>query len=81
MKEVNNYSELKLNERVKTSGKIISINTYEDFSIIKLDNNITLTCNCLFQKNQTIRVEGRVIDYKSKLEIQGEKIKEVKNVS
>ena len=74
--QVSNKSNLVLGDYVKTSGKIVSIKTYEDFSIIRLDNNITLTCDsCLFQKFQTITVEGKVTDYQDELQIQADRIK------
>ena len=73
-KSVTSYSELKLNELVTTQGKILNINTFDDFSIIKLDNNITITCNCQFEEEQEIEVKGRVLQYKKQLQIQAEKI-------
>jgi len=76
--QVSSYQELKENSYVQVSGKIISISSYNDFSIIKLDNNITLTCNCKLKENSTIQVLGKVISYKNMLEIQ---VEEIKNVS
>lgn len=73
-KQVNSYEDLKLNEQVKTTGKITSINKFEDFSIIRLNNNITVTCNCNLNINQTISVEGKVTEYKNQLQMQAEKI-------
>ncbi len=78
-KIVSNLKELELNERVITKGKIIEIKNYDSFSIIKLDNNITITCNCQLEKNQIITVEGKVEEYKNKLQIQAEKI-QIENV-
>jgi len=70
------YQELKLNEKVKTIGKITSIRDYGRLNIIKLDNNITLICNrCSFKINKTIEAEGIVTSYKNKLQIQTTKIK------
>lgn len=79
-KPITNYSELKLNNYVKTSGKIISINQIEDFAIIKLSNNITLTCNCKLKANQTIQVTGKVTEYKNQLQIQADRLEGVENV-
>lgn len=80
-KEVGNYNELELNERVKTQGKIIEIKNYDNFFIISLDNNITITCNsCQLKENQTIEAEGKVTDYKKQLQINAEKI-QIKNVA
>ncbi len=77
-KQVFNYPQLKTNERVKTIGKIIEVETYDDFLIIKLHNNITITCsNCNLKENQEIEVEGKVTEYKQNLHIQAEKIKNV----
>jgi hypothetical protein len=61
----------------KTTGKIISVKKYNDFYIIKLNNNLTITCNkCNFQVNQTIEVTGKLTKYKGQTQIQAEKIKE-----
>lgn len=73
-KSVDSYDGLELGKRVRTEGTIIEIRTFDDFSIIKLDNNITINCNCIFKQNQTIRVEGKTIKYNSQLQIQAERI-------
>jgi len=71
--KIKSYRELKLDNYVSTSGKIVSIRNYGDFHIIKLDNNITLTCDgCNFQKSQIINAEGRVTEYEKELQIQAE---------
>lgn len=74
LKEVSSYKELKLNNYVKTMGKITSIQTYGDFSIIRLNNSITITCNCRFQVNSTIQVSGKVVEYQNKLQISADRI-------
>lgn len=79
-RQVNSYEDLKLRENVKTTGKIISINSFNDFSIVKLDNNITITCNCKLQENKTITLGGKVTEYENKLQIQAENIKIIENV-
>jgi len=76
-KQVSSYQELKINELVKTQGKIISIKSYDDFNIITLDNNLTITCNCNFKENQAIEAQGKVVEYKNQLQIQGNKIQEI----
>ena len=76
-KQVNHYSELKINNYVKTTGKIISINSYQDFLVIKLNNNITITCNCNLKANQTVAVAGKVTKYKGNLQIEAEEIENV----
>lgn len=76
-KQVSNYQELKINELVKTQGKIISIKSYDEFSIIILDNNLTITCNCKLQENSTIQVQGKVSEYKNQLQISTDKIQEI----
>ena len=73
--QISNYKELKINQLVKTQGKILDIKNYDEFSIIKLDNNLIITCNCNLKKNQTIQVIGKVVEYKNQLQIQAEKIK------
>lgn len=72
-KEVNSYHELKIGDYVKTEGRIAYIRNYDDFSVIKLENNITVTCNCNFKKNQTIIVEGKVEEYNG-LQVNAERI-------
>jgi len=76
-KEITRYSQLKENDYVKVTGKIISIRTIEDFSIIKIDKNITTICNCKFPVNQTILVQGTVEKYKNELQINADKIESV----
>ena len=75
-KQISDYQELKLNDYVSTTSKILSIKTYESFNIINLENKITLTCNsCNLKINQTITATGKVAEYNNKLQIQAEKIK------
>jgi hypothetical protein len=78
-KPVNSYNELKENLYVSTTGKIIFIKNYGDFSTIKLDNNITITCNCKFPVNSTILAIGRVELYQSNLQINTDKIEYLNN--
>ena len=79
-KQVSSYQELKLGEYVKTQGKVIYAKNYDDFSILTLSNNLTLTCNCRSKVNATIQVQGKVTEYKGKLQVQSNEIKEIKNV-
>jgi hypothetical protein len=74
--QVSSYSELKENEFVQVQGKIISDKYFpeSDFSIIKLDNNIAIICNCQFPKNITIKAEGKVEEYNNQLQINAQKI-------
>jgi hypothetical protein len=74
VKEAKNYSELKVGEFVKTEGRIVSIKSFDDFSIVNLNNNISFTCNCYLEKNQTVIVEGKVTEYKREKQIQANKI-------
>ena len=74
--QVNSYSELKENSFVQTSGKVISERNFSDFSIIKLDNDITITCNCQGFINKTIDAEGKVTAYEGELQITSYNIKE-----
>lgn len=75
-KQVSNLDELKENSYVSVSGRIISEKYFSesDFSIINLNNNITLICNCKFPVNSTITAEGRVEEYQNKLQINAQKI-------
>lgn len=77
--KISSYSELKENSYVKVRGKITEIKNYQDFSAIKLDNNITITCNCKFPVNQTISAIGRVEEYKDNLQVNAEKIELISN--
>lgn len=78
IREVKEYSQLKEGEYVQIAGKIISVKNYQDFSIIRLDKNITLTCECNLKANQTLEAAGYVESYKGELQINTEKIK-IKN--
>jgi preprotein translocase subunit YajC len=73
-KKISNYSELAEGDYVHVTGKIISLKNYQDFSLIKLDNNITITCNCKFRVNSTIKVIGKVELYQNNLQISADKI-------
>tara|TARA_Y100000310_G_C20464182_1_gene706808 strand:- start:304 stop:621 length:318 start_codon:yes stop_codon:yes gene_type:complete len=73
-KQVNSYQDLKLNQKVITQSTIKEIKTFNKFSIITLDNNITITCNCKFKEKEQIEVEGKVTSYKNQLQIQAEQI-------
>jgi len=71
---IEKYSELKENSYVSVSGKIVSIRTYSEFSIIQLDNHVTLTCNCKFPVNSSISAVGTVEKYNNLLQVNSEKI-------
>lgn len=74
-KEVLKYSDLELDSYAKTTAKVISIKSYDNFKIIKLNNNITLTCNnCKLKEKQIVAVTGKVTEYKDQLQINAEKI-------
>lgn len=75
-KEITSYSHLKENDYVKVHGKIISSRYFSesDFSILLLENNITIICDCKFPVNKTIIAEGKVEEYKNTLQINAEKI-------
>jgi hypothetical protein len=66
-KNVSKYSELK--------GKIISLKVSGNFNVARLNNNITITCDCKLRLNKTIIAEGRVQEYKGTLQINIEKMK------
>lgn len=75
-KSIFSYQDLKENSFVQTSGKVLSERNYSDFSIIKINNNITITCNCKGFFNKTIEVEGKVESYEGALQIKAYKIRE-----
>lgn len=80
-KQVSSLKELKENEYVQVQGKIISDKYFResDFSIITLENNITIICNCQFPVNSTIKAEGRVEIYQNQMQINANKINLVEN--
>ncbi len=62
--------------QVSVQGKIISIKSYDDFKIILLDNNKTITCDsCQVKPNQTIQVQGKNVNYRGEKEIEALLIK------
>jgi len=66
------------NDYVSVEGKIISIKTIQEFTIMNLDTNITITCfQCSFKKGDRIRVEGTLEDYQGKMQINAEKIEKI----
>lgn len=72
--KVNSYADLKLNNHVFTKSRIISIKNYDDFSVMKLENNITAVCSCRMQENISIEVKGGVEEYNQELQINADKI-------
>jgi RecJ-like exonuclease len=76
-----NIEEIKsnhLNKIIKIQGKIIQEKNYNDFQIITIQDN-TKKINVLLNKpinlnNKTLIITGKVIQYKSELQIQAEKI-------
>ena len=75
-KEVTSYKQLSLGDYVKITGKISSIRSYGDFSIITLENKVQVLCNkCNFKQNQTITATGKVTEYQNKLQISAYLIK------
>lgn len=75
-KSIKNYQQLKEKDYVSVSGRIISSNYYKnsDFSILRLENNITITCNCKIPANETLTAKGVVENYKGNLQINAEEI-------
>lgn len=70
-----------LNQKIQIQGDILSIRTYKqsDFQIITLKDNtgkIDITLNPIINitKNQTIRVIGKITEYKDNLQISADKI-------
>lgn len=72
-----NSKDLAQGDYVQVTGKIIFAGNYQGFSVIRLDNNVTLTCNCNLKINQTIKAEGIVEEYNSELEINAGKVEDV----
>jgi len=76
IKQIN--SEM-LNQKVKVSGKVISLKNYDNFQLITLNDSsgkITIINNnpINLTKNQNIIVQGKVEEYKNQLEINAIKI-------
>lgn len=66
--KINNFNELKSliqNQKVQLSGKIIEQKDYDKITILKLDNNITLTYsdNYINLLNKNIEVTGTYDDF------------------
>ncbi len=69
------YASLNTNNYIETTSKILSIRTYDEFNIIRLENNITVVCfECKFQPNQTIKIKGIVSEYNGEKQINAESI-------
>jgi RecJ-like exonuclease len=69
-----------LNQKVRVSGEIINLRTYDDFQILTLEDHsgkIDVTCNCNLSKDQDIEVLGKVSEYKENIQIEAEKIKKL----
>lgn len=77
-KSITSYEDLRLGEYVKVGGKIISVKSYSDFSVVKLDSNITITCNCKLKINDSIEVIGKIEEYDNIKQINAEKISLIK---
>lgn len=78
--EISGQAILETKDYVETTGKITAIKKASDFSIINLDNNITIVCyNCpLFKVNQKIKATGTLSEYQGKKQINAERIEVVK---
>lgn len=70
---IDNSSELSLlteNTKVKTTGKVVSEKQYGDFKILKLDNNIEITCQpCPKALNRTFTIIGTSTSYLNRTQI------------
>jgi len=73
---VNTNSTLKINQYVKIAGKVIQEKSYEDFTVLTLQDKygkIPITCNCKKLINKTLEVIGKVNFY-NRIQIQADKI-------
>ncbi len=77
---ISGQSIIETKEYVETTGTISEIKKASDFSVINLDNNITVVCyNCpLFKINQKIKATGTLSEYNGKKQINAERIEVVK---
>ncbi len=74
-KEVFSYAELEEGVYVIVSGKVVSIREYGEFKTVKFDNNISFNCNgCGIRENLRLRVEGKVSEYRGKMQVNAERI-------
>ena len=65
-----------LNSYVKAEGRVVLVKTYSEFSIIRLDTNITIVCfKCSLKPGQKIQVIGVLEEYQGERQINAEKIK------
>jgi len=69
-----------IGQAIKTEGKIFSIITAEDFTILEIKDKtgkikIMVFENITLKQNQEILIEGKVKEYKDEFEIEADKIK------
>jgi len=76
--EINTNSTAKENELVKITGRIIKEKSYEDFSVLTLQDsigNIAVSCNCKGFENKSVEITGKTEIYNNKLQIRAYTIK------
>jgi aspartyl/asparaginyl-tRNA synthetase len=79
--KIKDITDLRLNQKVRITGQIIGIKTYQksSFQIITINDSmakidVTLDKPLNLTKNQTIIVTGKITEYKTNLQIQADKI-------
>lgn len=80
LKNISEIDERSLEEVVRVQGKIILVRKYETLSVFTLDDgtgkiDVVFYENIGLEKDKTVEVIGKVIEYKGKIEIEANKIK------
>lgn len=79
--QISSISKENIDQRVKISGTITRIQDKETFQILTIKDNssqIDILCNCDLTNIKDIEVIGKVQEYKKSLQLNAEKIKELK---
>ena len=70
---------LEQNQKVKTMGHVISERVYPEIRILKLDNEIEITCeDCKTNINKTLIVTGVIERYQNRTRIKALRIDSIK---
>lgn len=77
-RQINTNSDIKINEYVKITGKVIAEKFYDSFTILTLKDEygtIKATCNCNNLINKTVQIKGKITQYNKQMQIQSDLIK------
>jgi RecJ-like exonuclease len=76
---IQNISQNLLNQKVQIQGEIIHVKNYKDFQILTLADktekiNIIINQKTNLTKNSSVKIIGRVLEYKGNLQVSADKI-------